>query len=151
MEIERILVLITWSIVQITYFIALVSSDFRKMAREIMGMWVIVFGIFELATSAAIIGILLEWPDGSEWALLYTIPAMFWAPVIMLYKSWSVRNLVLQRVPLVLSLAGALITTYNIFSHVDLWLQIMLCMWCALRSFDVVVWDLVYTKWLVWG
>ena len=143
----RVISIIAWVLVQITYGTALFSPYFRRMSLDIMRrIGVILFVIAQLVVTGTLISIFVVWPSCDVFnvgILLYCISAIFWVPFVL-----ARFPIAIQRVPLVFSLFGALLTTGAIFVTGDNpWLYPGLVVWCALNIMDVFVWDLLYMKW----
>ena len=106
----RVISIIAWVLVQITYGTALFSPYFRRMSLDIMRrIGVILFVIAQLVVTGTLISIFVVWPSCDVFnvgILLYCISAIFWVPFVL-----ARFPIAIQRVPLVFSLFGALLTT----------------------------------------
>jgi len=92
---------------------------------------------------------ILVWEYSSAWLFAYTFSAMFWVPLVLPTRPWSILEMFIQRVPLICSLVAACFVSHYTWGE-NLYLRAGLVCWCVLRGFDVFLWDLLYTKWLIW-
>ena len=140
--------LLTWVIVQITYLIAIFSSSFRKMALQTLGWWLIPFMVFQV-NSTVVVSVLV-WEYTSAWLFVYTFSAIFWVPLVLGFRPWSVWEMFIQRVPLAICLVAACFVSHHTWYDVPVYFRVGLTCWCVLCGLDVFLWDLLYTKWLIW-